>query len=153
MSVAFNATYYELAQRHPEVPRLTEIQKEALRVFASLVNSDRLRLDVFLQPGDLHLICNHNLVHTRSAFTDYEVQSALIDHEDGHALCLTEYAVQSDACLLPWPASSGTKSGPELRTGYQDTAGDDGPTSCPSSGSGTSCQFSQPSGLRPLAQK
>eukprot|EP00884_Botryococcus_braunii_P012120 jgi/Botrbrau1/20909/Bobra.0135s0040.1 len=72
LSVAFYATYYELAQRHVEVPRLTETQKEALRVFSALVGSDRLRLDLSLQPGDLQLLCNHNLVHTRSAFTDYE---------------------------------------------------------------------------------
>lgn len=58
------------------MPRLTEEQKEALRVFSALVQSDKLRLDLALQPGDLQLLYNHNLVHTRSAFTDHEVLSA-----------------------------------------------------------------------------
>jgi alpha-ketoglutarate-dependent taurine dioxygenase len=74
LSVAFSATYYELSQRHPEVPRLTEDQKEAIRVFSALVNSDRLRLDLSLEPGDIQLVYNHNMVHTRSAFTDHEVR-------------------------------------------------------------------------------
>jgi hypothetical protein len=39
--VSYNATYYELAQRHPEVPRLTAKQKEALAMFAALAQVDR----------------------------------------------------------------------------------------------------------------
>eukprot|EP00884_Botryococcus_braunii_P012117 jgi/Botrbrau1/20906/Bobra.0135s0037.1 len=72
LSVSFSATYYELSQRHPQIPRLTDEQKEAIRVFTALVSSDLLRLDLFLEPGDLQLVYNHNLVHTRSAFTDFE---------------------------------------------------------------------------------
>lgn len=75
--MAYAATYYEVAQRHPEVPRLTEQQKEAMRVFNALLGSDKLRLDLELEPGDVQLIYNHNLVHTRSSYTDHEVRCAL----------------------------------------------------------------------------
>lgn len=36
LSTSYNATYYELAQRHPEVPRLTDLQKEAILHFNAL---------------------------------------------------------------------------------------------------------------------
>ena len=76
LSVAFSATYYELSQRHPEVPRLTEVQKEALRTFTALLLSDRQRLDLQLQPGDLQLLHNLSMLHTRAAFADYEVYTS-----------------------------------------------------------------------------
>ena len=49
LSVAHYATYYELCQRHPEVPRLSAAQQEALALFAALAQSDKLRLDFVLQ--------------------------------------------------------------------------------------------------------
>lgn len=36
LTTTYDATYYELAQRHPEVPRMTELQKEAVRHFNAL---------------------------------------------------------------------------------------------------------------------
>ena len=74
LSVNYSATYYELAQRHPEVPRLTEKQKEALSYFNALARSDDLRMDWTLQPGDIQLLYNHTMLHNRTAFTDHEVQ-------------------------------------------------------------------------------
>jgi hypothetical protein len=74
LSSPYTATYYELAQRHAEVPRLTAAQKEALRLYNALALSDRLRLDLLLKPGDIQLLSNHTQLHTRSAFDDYEVR-------------------------------------------------------------------------------
>jgi Taurine catabolism dioxygenase TauD, TfdA family len=78
LSVAFIAKYYELSQRHEDLPRLTDLQREATAVFGALVNSDLLRLDLNLAPGDIQLVYNHNLVHTRSGFTDDEVRMAIL---------------------------------------------------------------------------
>eukprot|EP00884_Botryococcus_braunii_P013847 jgi/Botrbrau1/22463/Bobra.0091s0065.1 len=72
LSVAFISKIYELSQRHADLPRLTDKQREATAVFGALVNSDLLRLDLNLSPGDIQLVYNHNLVHTRSGFTDDE---------------------------------------------------------------------------------
>lgn len=77
LTVTFIAKYYELTQRYPELPRLTDLQREATAVFGALVNSDLLRLDLNLSPGDIQLVYNHNLVHTRSGFTDYDVRQPL----------------------------------------------------------------------------
>lgn len=72
LSSPYTATYYELAQRHPHVPRLSNAQKEALRLYNALAHSDKLRLDLLLQPGDIQLLSNHTQLHTRSAFEDFE---------------------------------------------------------------------------------
>ena len=56
-----------------QVPRLTDLQKEALRLYNALALSDRLRMDIMLAPGDIQLLSNHTQLHTRSAFTDHEV--------------------------------------------------------------------------------
>ncbi len=74
LSSPYLPTYYELAQRHPEVPRLSEKQQEAIRLYNALALSDKLRLDMILQPGDIQLLSNHTQLHTRSAFVDYPVR-------------------------------------------------------------------------------
>ncbi|KAK9919027.1 hypothetical protein WJX75_008803 [Coccomyxa subellipsoidea] len=71
LSSPYLPTYYELAQRHAEVPRLSGKQVEAIRLYNALALSDKLRLDILLQPGDIQLLSNHTQLHTRSAFVDH----------------------------------------------------------------------------------
>ena len=52
---------------------MTEKQREALRLYNALALSERLRMDMMLQPGDIQLLSNHTQLHTRSAFVDYPV--------------------------------------------------------------------------------
>lgn len=47
---------------------------QALDALRSLVSCDALRLDMWLEPGDLQLLNNHVTLHTRTAFTDFEVR-------------------------------------------------------------------------------
>jgi hypothetical protein len=61
-----------LAQRFPEVPRLTAKQTEALDLFDSLVASPEFQLVTNFQPGDLQFCNNHVAMHARTAFEDYE---------------------------------------------------------------------------------
>ncbi len=51
LSTPLTSTYYELAQRHAEVPRMTALQREALAAVSALALGDDLRLDFMLQPG------------------------------------------------------------------------------------------------------
>jgi hypothetical protein len=76
LSSPYLPTYYELAQRHAEVPRLSGKQVEAIRLYNALALSDKLRLDILLQPGDIQLLSNHTQLHTRSAFVDHAVGTA-----------------------------------------------------------------------------
>ena len=52
---------------------MSEQQKEAVAVFDQIASSDELRLDWVLQPGDIQLLHNHQIVHTRSEYEDFEV--------------------------------------------------------------------------------
>ena len=65
--------YYQLCQRHAEVPRLTATQLAAFAEFNRLAALDELRMDMKLQPGDIQLLHNHSIVHCRSGFVDHEV--------------------------------------------------------------------------------
>ncbi|KAG1678026.1 hypothetical protein FOA52_000822 [Chlamydomonas sp. UWO 241] len=70
--VYLNDTYYQLAQRHVDVPRMTDEQHEALITFVALLSGDELRVDYSLEPGDLQLLNNHCCIHTRTAYVDHE---------------------------------------------------------------------------------
>ena len=50
----------QAAERREEVPK-----KEAVAVFDEIASSDELRLNWVLQPGDIQLLHNHQIVHTR----------------------------------------------------------------------------------------
>ncbi len=65
----FNRMYIESAQRFPEVPRLTSLQKEALDQFDALCM--RLRYDMDFQPGDMQFLNNYVMLHSRTDYKDY----------------------------------------------------------------------------------
>lgn len=73
LAVFYENGFIQSAQRHPEVPRLTDEQLEAIEVFDGLASSDALRMDYVLQPGDVQLLHNHQIIHTRSEYLDFEV--------------------------------------------------------------------------------
>ncbi len=51
-------------------------QLEAIALFDDIASSDELRLDWVLEPGDIQLLHNHQIVHTRSEYVDFEVRAA-----------------------------------------------------------------------------
>jgi hypothetical protein len=67
----FNPGYVYAAQRYVETPRLTAQQIEAMEIFAHLCASDQFHLKMKLKPGDLQLLNNNVLIHSRSAYEDY----------------------------------------------------------------------------------
>lgn len=71
LSVNWSSNYFFLAQRHPEVPRLSTKQLEAIELFDSLAGDARLALRFQLQPGDLQLLSDHTVLHAREAFEDW----------------------------------------------------------------------------------
>lgn len=61
------------AQRDfPEVPRLTEQQVELLDVLDKLLPDPKFCYSMNLDKGDLQLVNNYIVVHSRTDFTDYE---------------------------------------------------------------------------------
>jgi hypothetical protein len=72
-TVFFARDFIEAAQRRfPDVPRLTAEQVEALDLVERLAESDEFRLDMDFRPGDVQVVHNHVLLHSRSAYEDWE---------------------------------------------------------------------------------
>lgn len=64
-------TYIDSAQRFPEVPRLTPQQDEAMKLVDSLCASDKFRLDMDFRRGDIQLLNNRVILHSRTDFEDH----------------------------------------------------------------------------------
>jgi Taurine catabolism dioxygenase TauD, TfdA family len=65
----FSTNYINFAQEYPEVPRFTRQQLEALELFGKL--ADELALDMAFEPGDIQLLNNHLIYHSRTRYNDY----------------------------------------------------------------------------------
>jgi hypothetical protein len=64
--------YIESAQRFDDVPRFTERQIAALDLLDSLADDPRLHLKMDFEPGDIQLLHNHQILHDRTAFEDWD---------------------------------------------------------------------------------
>jgi hypothetical protein len=60
--------YIEQAQIFPEIPRLTDLQIEALDMLEAL--SEELCYEHMIEPGDIQMLNNHVTYHGRTAFED-----------------------------------------------------------------------------------
>lgn len=59
------------AQRFPDVPRLTPLQEAAFDALDTLAQSAEFRLEMEFRPGDMQFLCNHWILHSRTAFEDW----------------------------------------------------------------------------------
>ena len=64
-------THIRSAQRFPQVPRLGAAQEEALDLLDSLAGSEAFHFATLFEPGDLQLLNNHVILHSRTAFEDW----------------------------------------------------------------------------------
>ena len=61
----------EKAQRFDGVPRLTEIQREAFGLIERTATDPDHYLNMTFEPGDIQLLNNHYIMHSRTAYEDY----------------------------------------------------------------------------------
>lgn len=59
------------AQALPGVPRLTAAQIEAMDMLDALTADPELYLDMEFRPGDIQLVSNHSVFHSRTAYEDW----------------------------------------------------------------------------------
>lgn len=59
------------SQRFEDAPRLSEKQLEAMEYFDSLASSDAFRMTMMFEPGDMQLLNNHVMLHSRTSFEDH----------------------------------------------------------------------------------
>lgn len=71
MSTIYQRQYIDSAQRFAQAMRLTDLHRQALDMFDSLANDRQLHIVMRLQEGDMQFVHNHNMLHDRTAFTDW----------------------------------------------------------------------------------
>ncbi len=59
------------AQAFGDAPRLDAAQTEALRMVQAVADEPGLRLDMDFRPGDVQFLCNHSILHSRTAYEDW----------------------------------------------------------------------------------
>jgi len=62
--------YIRDAQRHPDAPRLTAAQRDAMELLEETANDPTFHVEMDFQPGDIQLIANWNILHAREAYED-----------------------------------------------------------------------------------
>jgi hypothetical protein len=69
--VFFIGWYIRDAQRHPQVPRLTEEQIDALELIETIANDPAFHIDMAFEAGDVQLLNNAKILHSREAYEDH----------------------------------------------------------------------------------
>jgi hypothetical protein len=64
--------YIRDAQRHPQVPRLTDAQLEALALIETIANDPAVHVEMDFRPGDVQLLNNAVTLHSREAYEDHD---------------------------------------------------------------------------------
>jgi hypothetical protein len=70
LSLRYHRPYLESAQRFPDAPRLEAADAELFDLIDELAGSEELRLDLDLEQGDLLLVGNYAVLHSRSEHQD-----------------------------------------------------------------------------------
>jgi alpha-ketoglutarate-dependent taurine dioxygenase len=70
VTVIYQRRYIESAQRFAGAPKLDARQRAALDLFDAVLDDPDLHLEMDLEPGDVQLVHNHQLLHDRTAFVD-----------------------------------------------------------------------------------
>jgi hypothetical protein len=64
--------YIRDAQRHPEIPRLSEAQAEAIDLLEAIADGPELRVGMDFQRGDIQLVNDARILHAREAYEDHD---------------------------------------------------------------------------------
>ena len=70
--VCHNPRFVRSAQRFSKLPKLTKRQEGAMDMLQFLADDPRFKLKIEFQPGDIQLINNLALVHSRGAYHDWQ---------------------------------------------------------------------------------
>ncbi len=73
LSCRYLRQYIELGHDLREQP-ISTVEREALDIFDAVSQADHMRLDMMLEPGDMQFANNYAVLHSRSAFEDFEEQ-------------------------------------------------------------------------------
>ena len=86
--VRYIRPFIQASQRHPDAPRLTPEQIEAMDAYDTLVKDPDNRVEMALRPGEIQFVNNHHVLHGRRSYVD--------DPEHGHVRWLKRLWLASD---------------------------------------------------------
>lgn len=72
LTTIYAPRYLYVVTRHQGVPELTERRKAAYEMLDKLASDDEFRLDMEFDRGDIQLVFNHVILHSRTEYEDYE---------------------------------------------------------------------------------
>lgn len=70
----WNRNRINSAQKIAGVQQLTPRQREAMDVMDDTLRRPDLMYEMFLQPGDMQILSNHTMLHSRTEFEDFEIE-------------------------------------------------------------------------------
>lgn len=70
----WNRNRINSAQKIEGVPQLTAKQREAMDVMDNMLRRPDLMYEMYLQPGDMQILSNHTMLHSRTEFEDFEIE-------------------------------------------------------------------------------
>ena len=68
---AISGCRFSTRRNFDDAPRLTDRQREAMALFDEIASSDDFRFSMMFEPGDMQLLNNHVMLHSRTAFEDF----------------------------------------------------------------------------------
>ena len=67
----WNRNRIENAQKLPGVPVLSAMQRAAMEYFDAVLRRPQNMFCMYLEPGDLQMLCNQSMLHSRTSFEDH----------------------------------------------------------------------------------
>jgi Taurine catabolism dioxygenase TauD, TfdA family len=116
----WNRNRIENAQKLEGVPRLTTLQREAMEYFDKVLRRPENMFCMHLGPGDLQMLCNQTMLHSRTSFEDH------VD-EDRKRTLYRLWLARPDSRRLPksWEEFYGTSEPGTVRGGMKGHQYDD----------------------------
>tara|TARA_Y100000994_G_scaffold170591_1_gene140537 strand:- start:222 stop:1337 length:1116 start_codon:yes stop_codon:yes gene_type:complete len=75
LAINFLRTHIDMSQRHPDALRMSDQMVEALDLLYDLANDPAFQLTMEFEPGDMQLLHNHQILHDRTAYKDWDDQN------------------------------------------------------------------------------
>lgn len=68
----YHSDYFRSVVRHDDVPPFSRTERELLDTYEAIACDPELTLDMDLEPGDIQWVSNHTVLHSRTAYEDFD---------------------------------------------------------------------------------
>jgi hypothetical protein len=103
----YHADYFRTAERHPGAPLLDADDRAVLDAYDEIADTEGVFLEMDFEPGDVQLLSNHTVLHSRSAYVDHDdpakkrhLLRLWLSFEDGYSVRETASRAKEGARLV-----------------------------------------------------